>query len=303
MQNPPRDDTPPHPILVLVERLDDCWARYRAELKRTRRDFADEYVHDLRVSIRRLIAVIDMGRSVVRQKQLKKTRRLLKSQLDVFDALRDTQVQLTIVDELQDEFPEIGPYRDYLRRREERLISRISRKIKTFRYGGLSQQVSRLRKSLVSKDIPEAEIAVWSAADEAYALVLQRKLLVRVDDMVTIHRLRLAFKQFRYRVECLFPLLLNPPADLLRRLHECQAMMGEIQDFETALQMLAEFTAKTGAELPALVTRLNQVHAARIHDFVDGMPQIETMWRATPLRKLPWLPRRHAKSLETRETS
>ena len=76
MQTLPESDSP-QPILVLVERLDTCRERYRTELKRTRAEFAEEYIHDLRVAIRRLIAAIDMGRAVVQKKKMKKSRRLL----------------------------------------------------------------------------------------------------------------------------------------------------------------------------------------------------------------------------------
>jgi CHAD domain-containing protein len=154
-QSSPVSSSFAQPILVLVKRLDDCWEKYRAELKRTQREFANEYVHDLRVSIRRLIAAIEMGRAVVHGERLKRSRRLLKSQLDAFDALRDTQVQITIVEELQEDLPEIIPYRDHLRKREKGLVARLEKKIKAFRSAGLAQQVTRLRKALLAKDLPD----------------------------------------------------------------------------------------------------------------------------------------------------
>src|SRR4051812_13124380 len=89
----------PQSILTLVAHLTDCWHSYRTVLKQTRSDFAGEYVHDLRVTIRRLIAVMDMGRVVVGQKKMKRSRKLLKSHLSAFDTLRDTQVQLVIAEE------------------------------------------------------------------------------------------------------------------------------------------------------------------------------------------------------------
>src|SRR5512140_1299937 len=107
MQNLPESDSP-QPILVLAKCLDDCWGLYRAELKRIRTEFSEEYVHDLRIAIRRLIAAIGIGRAVVRRKKMKKSLRLLKSHLDAFDTLRDMQAQLLLVEEMQAELPEIA---------------------------------------------------------------------------------------------------------------------------------------------------------------------------------------------------
>jgi CHAD domain-containing protein len=291
------------PVLMLVKRLDECWSKYRTELRRTRRDFADEYVHDLRVSIRRLIVALEMARAVIHQKRLKKSRRLLKSQLDAFDALRDTQVQLTIIEELQEEFPETAPYCDYLREREKRLVSRLQKSIKDFHSGGLTQQVSRLHKSLLDKNFLEAEAAIWAVVDEAYSIVLQRHYAVRADDTLTIHRLRLAFKKFRYMVECIHPLLPGLPDDFLRRLHDYQAAMGDIQDLEIGLQMLAEFTAKAGMELSAVNANLNEMHQAHILTFIDDMNEVKTFWRSAPDKKFPWQSKKHTTQRKARNVS
>ncbi len=292
-------------MAVLVKRLDDCWERYRAELKRTRREFANEYVHDLRVSIRRLIAAIKIGRAVVHQDRFKRSRRLLKSQLDAFDALRDTQVQLTIVEELQEDLPEIVPYRDHLRKQEKKLITRLGKAIKEFHSNGLAQQVARLRKALLAKDIPEGESVILSVADEAYSVVIQRKAAVRADHTESIHRLRLAFKKFRYTVEGIYPLLPgnHAPHDLRRRLHDYQAAMGDIQDIEVGSQMLAAFVAKSHKELPGSMAAFDEMHASRVQTFMDGMNDVKNFWRPAPEKKFPWQARKRTKSSETGENS
>lgn len=276
------------PIPVLVKRLDDCWVRYKTELKRTQSEFADEYVHDLRVSIRRLSAAFKMGRAVVHGGRLKKSRRLLKAQTDAFDELRDTQVQLSIAVELQEDLPEIEPYRRWLRKREKRLISRLERDVRDFRAGGLGQQVTRLRKALLARDAAEDGAAVWAAVDEAYAVVLRRKLAVQSENTDTIHRLRLAFKKFRYMVESIQVLLVGLPPDYLRRLHDTQAAMGEIQDLEVGLQMLVVFAEKSGEELPAVARSLDEMHGRRVQAFLGSMHQIDNFWRPAPNKKFPW---------------
>jgi CHAD domain-containing protein len=276
------------PILVLVKCLDDCWEQYRAELKRTRSEFAEEYVHDLRIAIRRLIAAIEMGRAVAGQKKMKKSRRLLKSHLDDFDTLRDVQVQLVIVEEMQAELPEVVAYRDRLREREKQLVLRLKKRIGEFRLAGLSQRVARLKAALLGNNAPETQVAIWSVVDNAYATVVQNQVAIQPEDTATIHCTRLAFKKFRYRVESIHPLLTDAPGDLLRRLHNYQAAMGDIQDTEIGLQMLDKFVAHSGSALPTVRARFIEMRQARIAAFIDQMDNLQTFWRPAPDKEFPW---------------
>ena len=288
MQPPAPENNLPQSILVLAKRLDDCWNRYRTELKRARSEFAEEYVHDLRVAIRRLIAVMDMGRAVTRQKKLKKSRELLKSHLEAFDKLRDTQVQLVIAEEMQAELPEIAVYRDRLREREKQLVQRLQKRIKEFSSAGLAQQVNRLETALLTKDIAEAQAAIWTSVDVAYARVVYDQLAARADDASSIHRVRLSFKKFRYRVESLAPVLFHAPEDLLRRLHDYQAAMGEIQDAEVGLHMLDDFIAHSSADIPGVRAKFVEMHQARIAAFMEQIDNLKSFWRPTPEQPFPW---------------
>jgi CHAD domain-containing protein len=66
----------------------------RAQAKLCRKQFSEEAVHDLRVAMRRLLALVDFLNFFAASPALRKVRRSLKSHLDAFDALRDTQVML-----------------------------------------------------------------------------------------------------------------------------------------------------------------------------------------------------------------
>jgi CHAD domain-containing protein len=282
------DTSVTQPILVLVKCLDHCQQKYRAELKRTRREFANEHVHDLRVSILRLMAAIEMGRAVVDSKRLKKTQDLLKLQLDAFDELRDTQVQLTIVEELQQHFAELLPYRDHLQKRERKLVVRLEKKLKATHAGRLARQVAGLRKALLVQELPESEAAVLAVADAAWSVVMERHAALRVDHTKSIHHLRLAFKKFRYMVENIYPLLPDSPDDLRSQLHNYQARMGHIQDAAVGAQMLADFAAKSRTEFPAAMTRFDDMLQARVQAFVEAMEMVKTFWRMAPDEKFPW---------------
>ena len=73
---------------LLLDSLNTRWGKYKAELKTCRREFSEEAVHDFRVAARRLLAFLDLLRMMFQDRGIKKTRRVLKDQLDALDDLR-----------------------------------------------------------------------------------------------------------------------------------------------------------------------------------------------------------------------
>jgi CHAD domain-containing protein len=142
---------------------------------------------------------------------------------------------------------------------------------------------------------------MWSMADEAYSVVIQRQAAVRADHTESIHRLRLAFKKFRYLVENIYPLLPAPPDDFRRQLHDYQALMGEIQDAEVGSQMLLDFAAKSRMEFPDSTAMFNEMQRSRVQAFMADMEIVKTFWRLAPGKKFPWQLKQRIKSPETGE--
>ena len=63
-------------IKVIVAALDDRWDEYREQLKACRQDAAQEAVHDLRVTARRLLAVLALIRDLHPEARMQKARRV-----------------------------------------------------------------------------------------------------------------------------------------------------------------------------------------------------------------------------------
>jgi CHAD domain-containing protein len=68
----------------MLDSLHDRWQSFRAELKRCRKKASEGAVHDLRVATRRLISTLDLVARVHPEADLRKARRALKKQLDLF---------------------------------------------------------------------------------------------------------------------------------------------------------------------------------------------------------------------------
>ena len=277
---------------LLMDSLNTRWDVYKAELKTCRQEFSEAAVHDFRVATRRLLSALDLLRTVIQDPRIQKMRRALKDQLDNLDDLRDTQVLLADLSDLSyaiHETPALQSFQEHLQRREKKILRAAHKEIKSLKLHSLSKRIQKLNKTIETLEKDDLDTSLFSAVDEAYAIVIQRYALIDPGQPATIHRLRIAFKKFRYMIEAIYPILPNPPAEYLKRMHQYQASMGDIQDMEVALQELADFNelAPAGYDSEPARAYYRERHALALSNYIEDKGEIITFWRAAPDQPFP----------------
>jgi CHAD domain-containing protein len=289
----------------LLEALDARWLKYCSNLEACRQEFSEAAVHDVRVSTRRLLALVDLLRALPDAPPLKNLRRAFKDQLDSYDDLRDTQVMLLKASEALGVLPELVPYEEYLRQRETKLLGRAAKQVEALDLASLTQHIEAARQFLLTATDEEAlHQTLLQSVDEAYGAVLRRYSKVDASQPATIHRLRVAFKKLRYMLEIIQPLLPEIPARNFKDMHAYQTAMGDIQDLEVLLAALDDFAKRRASYDPAPARRYFQCcHARALYTYLDGMQQVHTFWRPTPEAPFPWaaLPRKKKKPAQREE--
>ncbi|MGA7193041.1 MAG: CHAD domain-containing protein [Anaerolineales bacterium] len=276
---------------LLIAALDERWENYRMQVKTCRREFSEEAVHDLRVSTRRLLAVLDIARALDPHPRLQKTRRSLKDQIDDLDDLRDVQVMLVEVSETIENFPELKPFEIHLEEREKRLLRLARKLIRALKLSELKKHIEKIRDSLKKQTVKEDfHGLLFQAVDNVYLRTTQALVQVDASQPSTIHRLRLAFKKFRYMVEAVHPLISNYPESHLERMHEYQSAMGDIQDIEVFLNVLSDFSESGASPFdPKPIRHFYQTrHTETIAAFIEDKGELITFWRAASDQHFPW---------------
>jgi hypothetical protein len=128
------------------------------------------------------------------------------------------------------------------------------------------------------------------AVDEAYLMATQLKGQIDAAEPSTIHRLRIAFKKFRYMVEIVRPILPAHPEEYLKQMREYQGHMGGIQDMAVFFSALEEFgTAKGSAfDLTELRANLEARRAMLVKTFLNHRDDLQQFWRTQPDQSFPW---------------
>ncbi len=281
--------------ILLLDALEARWEKYREQLKACRREFSEEAVHDLRVAARRLLALIEMLRALAPHPRLQKIRKALKSQLDDFDDLRDTQVMLAEISETLGILPELKPFQKVLLKRERRLLREAEELVEALKLSSIARRLEKVRQ--VWREISSGEALnglLFQALDEAFLTVLQRYRRIDPTLPASIHHTRVAFKKFRYMIEIINPLLPGFPESNFKRMHDYQTAMGEIQDVEVFLYTLGDFSEPEAGEdellsgQQAVRSYYERRHAELISAYLEDKGEIETFWRADPGQPFPW---------------
>ena len=211
--------------------------RFREELKRASADpTSDEAVHDLRVAIRRVLAWIVVRTALLGpDRRLREARSSLKALMAPLGKLRDAHVKR---DWIWNVVPE-GDEPSY------RYAVKVS--------GDVLRWESRARKYLGAPSTRRLRVPLPRGAGglggRLEAAILAPDILGRLEREVSknrdaaldpahpeaLHRMRLAFKKYRYVAEVLLPLFPKATGETSKRLHAFQTLLGTIHDFDVIL--------------------------------------------------------------------
>lgn len=221
-------------------------ARVRKQLKRAAANpSSDEAIHDLRVAIRRVLAWIDVRDALLgRDPRMRGTRASLKALMSPLGNLRDAHVK-----------------RDWIRRvvpdgDEPSYLYAVQVASDILRWE------ARVRKRLGAESTRRIRVPIpggsGGSGERIEAAIHARGLLGRLERGVSkhlegaldpahpesLHRMRLAFKKYRYAWEVLRPLLPRTAPGGGKRLHDFQTLLGTIHDCDVILAEAAAFRRK-----------------------------------------------------------
>jgi CHAD domain-containing protein len=129
--------------------FDEPWKEFSGAWKKARSEASEKFIHDLRVSTRRLIARLELTRALSNDEEIAAVQKQFKKVLKRMGPLRDVQVQL----EGLARFRANGVITDFkrrLKRRENAKIQDIRRDLKCGKRRRLENAITNLRSDFES---------------------------------------------------------------------------------------------------------------------------------------------------------
>ena len=203
-------------------------------------------IHDLRVIIRRTLAFTRFINKLYSSNYYPELKTVLKQVLKGLNPLRDAQVQIL---KLKKNITPDSVMMDFffylLKQERELLISNKKLLTKTLLndLNGLLFFILMDIKSQLRDDADRLDTIIENA-EFVYLLLKDTLALTSFDDLDSLHKLRLAFKKYRYTIDVL-QRLLQTDSNNYRYLKKIQNLLGAIQDNNVLVKKLDEFIASS----------------------------------------------------------
>ncbi|MFY9329685.1 MAG: CHAD domain-containing protein [Georgfuchsia sp.] len=240
-----------------------------------------EYIHQMRVALRRLRAAMRLFRAVLPPGLDKQLLPPLRELMMVLGATRDLDVlEAEIVAPVAAALPEeprIAALASLVAERRYRARQQLVALLGAPEYGRLMLLVMTRLNGIAADEAEAAETSLVAFA-ATYLKRLQRKTLrlahaVHQDDPVSLHALRIAAKRLRYALEFFSPLLhTRRAATLLNHLTQLQDKLGQLNDLANAGALLMDCAA-ANAGLREAVSLIGGWHGQRYASLLARMPR------------------------------
>lgn len=238
MSSDPAGHAPADLRVATAEALASRERRLFKEVKKARSSPSEKTIHDLRVAMRRMIALLEVVTTVLPASGADGLRKQLKKHLAFLSDLRDTQVQILETEEL---IKEHGILRDFLfdlKARQAVQTKRACKEIDRIEIGTMKDYFGLLKPRLDTfLSEPTAREAAHATLLGTLGNIYLKSVPLRdeirkdeADRTENIHHLRLMFKRFRYTTEILQPTHPGVTNRLLNKMSKYQGKMGAIQD-------------------------------------------------------------------------
>ena len=270
---------------LLLGNFDTLWGKYSKRLINCQQTGSEEAVHKLRISCRRLLAIMALLQALDPKSSFGKLRKQIKTQLDSFDELRDTQVMLIVITDSLNALADLADYHRYLKLNEQRLLAKIQDLFKNTQYADQQALFKKVRNKLsISPTLLTQPIL--AIIDNHYQIALTRHHVISADTPGSLHHLRIALKKLRYMISASKPFLPELPINHANHMQSYLTRLGEIQNSTVLLDSINRFF---GHQPPDKVhARFESRHQSLLNDYFVHSHEITGFWRANPYQDFPW---------------
>jgi inorganic triphosphatase YgiF len=249
-----------------------------------------EYLHQLRVGVRRLRSAVRAFRPLLKRRRARAVEQPLRQMMRTFGAARDWDVFCQALAEAQTPAPllRVARRRRAAARRAARGVVSSAR-FQLAQLGALRWLHGDPWRSDSARAEPLPRFARRSL-ERLHARLLQRARKIDWRDVPRRHAVRIAVKRLRYACDFFAPCFPHQAvAPMVRALAALQDTLGELNDLAVARGLLAELAAPHAApELRAAASQVRAGLAARERQLIASVAQ---EWAALARGRPYWRPK------------
>jgi CHAD domain-containing protein len=230
-----------------------------------------EFLHDLRVAVRRTRSILKLAGDVLPGDMAARFEPEFKWLGDLTTPVRDLDVYLLGLDDMAARLAsadprDLGPFRSFLVRHRAAERRRLVRGLRSRRFEKLMDDWRTELAQVAADGGPAVGTLARQRVEQAFRRVARRGERITADSpSEEVHALRKRCKELRYLLEVFRPLCATAPhSSLVKELKALQDTLGDFQDGEVQREAVREFAAAMmdeGAAPPETVLAMGELAA------------------------------------------
>jgi CHAD domain-containing protein len=230
--------------------------------------------------------------------QMEKPRKRVEKFLDSLSPIRDVQVQLLAANDLVAAYPDLRRFQKRMLKRERSLTDGMTSKVDAHRRKlkkVFNAALADSRSALDSATPVDIRRTMVDRVNNAFSTVLDAIRDIDPEQVATIHRMRVAFKRFRYMVQAAKPTLRDMQDTTLERMHSLQTLLGSVHDADVLLEALKKWGRKQPKKerraLEPVYEMLAESRGAAVAEALKRLDEVPTFWQMREKKLNPALVR------------
>lgn len=272
----------PDHIEIITRYTEDLFDVLTENFNQSKEDINMSSVHDSRVSLRRLMALIDVLTSLHpnTKKVLAADKKSLKKLQKRFGATRDIHVSEKYIRDNIASLCDVKSYLEWLASETiiiEETLTNDLKKIKFSDYLKVKDNMTQISLKIAS-DVSLPKV-LFDTLDGVFLETIEKIEKLELSNLETFHSVRISLKGFRYTLEIL-NIFDNSYKSSLNDLKELQDYLGEIQDLTVLKNMLVSCSKdlKNEFEYTCMLDFINERSSFLINSFYSRRYEVLKLW-------------------------
>lgn len=221
---------------ALTKPLQRNWKEYQKSLSKAGNNPSRQRVHEFRDSVHRLNAVLEMSYVLHPSKATLNLVEDLKGVRKKFGKLRDTQVELHLLEDYRKE-----KFYQFLKKRRKKAQKKALKGVKNLKLKPQRKRLDRLQKTFKKQKLSEKD---WSALEKSLRTqeMQLKEDLPKISQLSEkrIHELRMLSKKLLFQAQILRDLF-QKKIPSLEKYQEVHDVLGEVQNEIVLLRVLEKY--------------------------------------------------------------
>ncbi len=273
--------TPNH-IEIITRYTEDLFDVLTENFNQCKEEIKISPVHDCRVSLRRLMALIDMLASLHfdEKKALAVDKKSLKRLQKRFSPIRDIHVSEKYISENMASLCDSKSYLEWLNSQKITIEETLKNDLNDVNFSDYLRVKNNLIHLLTKKTAGlSLTKSLFSTLDDIFLETIEKLEKLNLSNLDTFHSVRISLKGFRYTLEIL-NILDSGYKSSLDDLKQLQDYLGEIQDLTVLNNALVNCSTdlKNAFEYTCMLDFINERSSFLINSFYSQRYEVLKLW-------------------------